>query len=170
MQSINFRRLPKAKYAILCVVIVIALNLLPIPYRINETIPCTVFDTQDPTYQSKTSVGFIGTYYDSRILADSFKGSIRITHPDLFNIQDLDCKLTFGEYLESTLMQIIPETGSSKLIGFFYGMEDRDQFIFWILAPDENKPGISHGRYFVTNTDMTMDEIYAVINQVKING
>ena len=76
-----------------------------------------------------------------------------------------DITLSIGNYEETFVYNYIIYVPSVeiKYLGTLFADEDLDSFFLWLLVPDEEDPSTSHGRYFLTYPEMSMDEIENIL-------
>ena len=141
--------------------------LFPISQPMEESFTCQVLDQDDETYRDQVTVTFTGTYTDSLLGKDTFKGRIHIDGYEFLDPEASDCELTIGKFEESTIFEYIikPDGPHTSHMGMLYATEDLESFFMILMVPHEENPGAKRSRYILTYPEMTFDEIYAVLDQ-----
>lgn len=153
------------KYFIICISIVLLLVLLvPVPRKIEESYTCHVLDQEDPNFSSTATISFSGTYSDYLFRNDRFEGSITCEEYPIINAAADPVVITVGKFTFQNLMNYNASTHQVNYPGTIHASEDFDSFFIWLMVPDEEDPSISHGRYFLTYPEMTLDEIYTILD------
>ena len=156
------------KKAITILSIVLFITLLcicfiPATRNVSKSFQCNVLDQQDESYTGAVTVVFTGTYSDYLFRKDTFTGRIEIEGYEFMSANANDVALTVGNNHLSSILEYVPEHNSLKYLGHFCGTEDFDSFFLWIMVSDAEDPSVSHGRYFITFPEMTLDSIYDIL-------
>ena len=153
-------------WILLSIIAILAIFLsIPFPRQMEESFVCHVLDQEDENYSDQVTVTFTGTYSDYLIRQDKFVGRISIEGYEFMSPRSTDITLSIGNYEETFVYNYIIYVPSVeiKYLGTLFADEDLDSFFLWLLVPDEEDPSTSHGRYFLTYPEMSMDEIENIL-------
>lgn len=146
-----------------CVLLVL---FVPVNRKMDMTVSCTVLDQQEPAFRDTAEVTFSGTYSDYLLRKDKFEGIITCEEYTLMDAASHPVVIQVGDYTYQHLRNIIPYVASFDITypATIYAEEDFQSFFIWAFVPSETNPGAFHGRYFLCHPDMTLDEIYSLLD------
>ena len=145
------------------IITLLCIYFIPVNRQIDKSFQCNVLDQQDQSYTDVVTVILTGTYSDYLFRKDAFKGRIEIEGYEFMSPNANDVELIINSDQLSPIQEYIPGHSSIKYLGHFHGIEDFDSFFLWLMVPDSEDASVSHGRYFLTFPEMTLDEIYKIL-------
>lgn len=139
---------------------------VPVNRKVEMTVSCTVLDQQDEAFSDTADVTFNGIYSDYLLRKDTFEGIISC---DKYTLMDPDSQpvvIKVGDYAYQHLRNIISYgvTFDVTYPATIYAEEDFESFFLWAFVPSETNPGAYTGRYFLCFPEMTLEEIYAILD------
>ena len=150
-----------------CITVCILLIVfVPVNRKVEMTLPCTVLDQQNENFTDIAEVTFSGTYSDYFLRKDKFQGVITC---DKYKIMDAGTEpvlIEVGDYAYQRLRNII-NYGVSFDITYpatIYAEEDFQSFFIWKFVPVEGKSDTYTGRYFLCWPEMTLEEVYSILD------
>lgn len=132
---------------------------------VEKTFVCTVLDQMDESFHGTTEVTFTGEYTDYLMRRDSFRGRIDCSEYKLMSADASHTQIRVGtidEFLNYSPDGTHPDIRYTAAVCL---EENLDSFFIWVYVPDENTPGASHGRFFITCPDRTLQDLYAILDK-----
>lgn len=162
------KKVRKIWFPVLSIVILLML-FIPSNRKMETTISCTVLDQQDESFSDTANVTFSGTYSDYLFRKDKFQGIITC---DKYKLMDADTEpvlIEVGDYTYQHLRNIINYgvTFDITYPATIYAEEDFQSFFIWAFVPSKTNPGTYTGRYFLCYPEMTLKDIYAILDLEK---
>ena len=134
--------LKRSIYVLLLAAIVLALlYFIPLPRDIDMSLPCVIWDMDDPSAWEPEGMEIKGRYYSYLLKDDVFKGEIRISEVNEWD-EILDMKIYLSDVRGIKMGSLHYYSGITKdfeLTGSLY-MQGRFENIFIGLYVDENSP------------------------------
>ena len=140
--------------------------LIPINRNMEMTIPCMVLDQRDDAFSDTANVTFQGTYSDFLLRKDTFQGIIKCDKYTIMDENSPPVVIRVGDYSYQHLRNIISHgvTFDITYPGTIYAEEDFESFFIWVFVPSETNPDAYTGRYFLCRPQMTLEEIYSILD------
>ena len=150
----------------LMTVTVLLVIFVPANRKVEMTLSCSVLDQQNPAFSDTAEVTFSGTYSDYLLRKDSFEGVISCDKYTLMDADSHPVVIKVGDYAYQHLRNIISYgvTFDVTYPATIYAEEDFQSFFLWAMVPSETKPDSYTGRYFLCFPEMTLEEVYAILN------
>lgn len=139
---------------------------VPVNRKMEMAIPCLVLDQQDEAFSDTADVTFRGTYSDYLLRKDTFQGIITCDKYTLMGADSHPVVIKVGNYTYQHLRNIINHgvTFDISYPATIYAEEDFQSFFIWAMVPSESPPGSYTGRYFLCYPEMTLEEIYSILD------
>lgn len=150
----------------LLTVSILLILFVPVNRKVEMTVPCTVLDQQAETFSDTANVTFTGTYSDYLLQKDTFEGIIVCDKYTLMDPDSHPVVIKVGDYTYQHLRNIISYgvTFDVTYPATIYAEEDFRSFFLWAFVPSETNPGAYTGRYFLCWPEMTLEEIYTILD------
>mgnify|MGYP003310280280 CR=1 FL=1 len=145
---------------------VLLVLFVPINRKVDMTLPCTVLDQKNEAFKDITEVTFFGTYSDYLLKKDKFEGIISCDKYKIMDADTMPVLIEVGDYTYQHLRNIINYgvTFDITYPATIYAEEDFQSFFIWTSVPVEGKSDTYTGRYFLCYPEMTLQEIYAILD------
>lgn len=150
----------------LLTVSILLVLFVPVNRKVEMTLSCTVLDQMDEAFQDTAEVTFRGTYSDYLFCRDKFEGIITCDTYTVMESGSNPVLIQVGDYAYQHLRSIV-NYGTWFDITYpatIYAEEDFQSFFIWVFVPSETNPGASTGRYFLCYPEMTLQEIYTILD------
>ena len=150
----------------LLTVSILLVLFVPINRKVEMTVSCTVLDQQDEAFSDAADVTFNGIYSDYLLRKDTFEGIISCDRYTLMDPNTHPVVINVGDYAYQHLRNIISYgvTFDVTYPATIYAEEDFESFFLWAMVPSEINPGGYTGRYFLCYPEMTLEEVYAILD------
>ena len=150
----------------LMTVTVLLVIFVPVNRKVETTLPCTVLDQQDEAFSDTADVTIRGTYSDYLLRKDTFEGIITCDKYTLMDPDSHPVVIKVGDFAYQHLRNIISYGVSFDVTypATIYAEEDFESFFLWAFVPSETNPDTYTGRYFLCWPEMTLKEVYAILD------
>lgn len=150
----------------LVTVCILLILFVPVNRKIEMTLSCTVLDQRNEAFSDTATVTFNGTYSDYLLRKDTFEGIITCDKYTIMDENSHPVVIQVGDYSYQHLRNIISNgvTFDITYPGTIYAEEDFESFFIWAFVPFEANPGAYTGRYFLCWPEMTLEEIYTILD------
>lgn len=155
----------KRKWIWAVLALLLLLYFVPVKRTVEKTFSCTVLDQMDEGFHGNTEVTFSGEYTDYILRRDSFKGRIDCIDYDLMDEDSTHTEVNAGVLDEIRNYNPNGSWLDIKYTASIHMEENLERFFIWVYVPVDDKSGVSHGRYFLCYPDMTLQEIYNIIDE-----
>lgn len=150
-----------------CITVCILLIVfVPVNRKVEMTLPCTVLDQQNEAFSDTADVTFIGIYSDYLLRKDTFEGVVTCDKYTLMDPESHPVVVEVGNYTYQHLRNIINHGVSFDFSypATIYAEEDFKSFFIWAMVPSEIPPGGYTGRYFLCWPEITLEEVYSILD------